>query len=53
MKNPTAKFKFATVTDSSTESYFREEPRLEKIFRFIKKYNTKDSDEGVRKLLNG
>ena len=55
MTHPTTDFKFATVKSSSMEDYFRfsEDPTVRSMHLFMKDFNVKSNDIGIKKLLNG
>ena len=55
MTHPTNDFKFATVKSTSMEDYFRfsEDPTVRSMHLFMKDFNVKSNDIGIKKLLNG
>lgn len=52
MKHPTSKFKFGTVTNAAIEAFFQNSYNLKEMYTFMLKYNTRNTEEGVKKVLN-
>ena len=55
MLNPPSGFRFATMKDTSSESFFRDsmDPRLKKIYSNMKPYLVDNVDDGVENVKNG
>ncbi|XP_033629311.1 glutamate receptor ionotropic, NMDA 1-like isoform X1 [Asterias rubens] len=53
IRNPSDSFKYATVSKSSVEMYFRRQVELSTMYRFMLKYNYDDADDAIRDLKSG
>ena len=53
LRNPSERFKYATVANTSVDAYFRRQVELSSMYTFMEKYNVRTAREGIDKVKNG